>query len=97
MTTTARRAAAGHRHHQLDIDDDDDDDDDDDGGEDSDGGHKPPHSYSTLILMAIESTPHKAMMLSDIYKWLINNFPYFATAPPGMIVSRRGEVEVLMV
>lgn len=47
------------------------------------GEYKPPYSYSTLIFMAIESSPHKAMMVSDIYKWLINNFPYFATAPSG--------------
>lgn len=44
---------------------------------------KPPYSYSALIFMAIESSEEKSMMVRDIYKWIINNFPYFATAPSG--------------
>ena len=44
---------------------------------------KPPYSYSALIFMAIESSLEKCMMVRDIYCWIINNFPYFATAPNG--------------
>lgn len=44
---------------------------------------KPPFSYSALIFMAIESSPNKSLMVRDIYKWIINNFPYFEKAPSG--------------
>lgn len=44
---------------------------------------KPPYSYSALIFLAIESSPSKSMMVRDIYAWIVQNFPFFATAPAG--------------
>lgn len=44
---------------------------------------KPPYSYSGLIYMAIESSPTKSMRVCDIYSWIVQNFPFFATAPVG--------------
>ncbi|UXI16785.1 hypothetical protein NH340_JMT02728 [Sarcoptes scabiei] len=44
---------------------------------------KPPFSYSALIFMAIESSSIKCMMVRQIYKWIVDNFPYFATASTG--------------
>lgn len=44
---------------------------------------KPPYSYSALIFLAIESSPSKSMMVRDIYSWIVQNFPFFATAPAG--------------
>ena len=44
---------------------------------------KPPYSYSMLIFMAIESSPTRSMMVRDIYKWIINRYPFFLTAPSG--------------
>lgn len=38
---------------------------------------KPPFSYATLILLAINSTSEKRMTLQDIYKWIENNFPFY--------------------
>ncbi|KAH9415158.1 forkhead box [Dermatophagoides pteronyssinus] len=33
--------------------------------------------------MAIESSPTRSMMVRDIYKWIINRYPFFLTAPSG--------------
>lgn len=44
---------------------------------------KPPYTYSALIFLAIESSPTKSMMVREIYSWIGQNFPFFATAPVG--------------
>lgn len=41
----------------------------------SDG--KPPYSYIALITMALESTPNGMMTLSDVYAFIMDQFPYF--------------------
>lgn len=44
---------------------------------------KPPYSFSSLIFMAIEDSPQKALPVKEIYAWIIQHFPYFKTAPTG--------------
>lgn len=44
---------------------------------------KPPHSFSTLIFLAIESSPSKALPVRDIYSWITQHFPYYRNAPVG--------------
>ncbi|XP_069038769.1 forkhead box protein J2 isoform X3 [Lepisosteus oculatus] len=44
---------------------------------------KPPHSYATLIAMAIRSSPGKRMTLSEIYTWISETFPYYHRAGRG--------------
>ncbi|XP_072252514.1 forkhead box protein N2 [Leuresthes tenuis] len=44
---------------------------------------KPPYSFSSLIFMAIEDSPHKRLPVKDIYEWIVNNFPYYRTATGG--------------
>lgn len=39
--------------------------------------------YSSLIFMAIEDSPQKALPVKEIYAWIIQHFPYFKTAPTG--------------
>ena len=41
---------------------------------------KPPHSYAKLITMAIRESEAKQLILSDIYKWIRDNYPYYRTA-----------------
>lgn len=48
---------------------------------------KPPYSFSSLIFMAIESAPNKALPVKDIYQWIVDNYPYYQSAPAGMIAS----------
>jgi len=43
---------------------------------------KPPHSYATLICMAMQSTPLMRSTLTDIYTWITDNFAYYAFADP---------------
>nr|XP_011435457.2 forkhead box protein L2 [Crassostrea gigas] len=38
---------------------------------------KPPHSYIALISMAILSTSDRKMLLSDIYQYVMDNFPFY--------------------
>lgn len=45
--------------------------------------NKPPFSFSTLIFLAIEYAPDKALPVKEIYAWMMRNFPYFKTAPTG--------------
>uniref|UniRef100_A0A8C4Q7V5 Fork-head domain-containing protein n=1 Tax=Eptatretus burgeri TaxID=7764 RepID=A0A8C4Q7V5_EPTBU len=44
---------------------------------------KPPYSFSCLIFLAIEFSPGKRLPVRDIYSWILENFPYFASAPTG--------------
>ncbi len=41
------------------------------------GDEKPPYSYVALCAMAIHSTPNKMMTLSQIYKFITDNFPFY--------------------
>lgn len=47
---------------------------------------KPPYSFSSLIFMAIESSPEKALPVKDIYAWIVEHYPYYQTAPSGICV-----------
>ncbi|XP_051507413.1 forkhead box protein B1-like [Myxocyprinus asiaticus] len=38
---------------------------------------KPPYSYISLTAMAIQSCPEKMLPLSEIYKFIIDRFPYY--------------------
>ncbi|XP_046878193.1 forkhead box protein N2 [Hypomesus transpacificus] len=44
---------------------------------------KPPYSFSSLIFMAVEDAPDKRLPVKAIYEWIVNNFPYYRTAPGG--------------
>ncbi|XP_041842887.1 forkhead box protein J2 isoform X3 [Melanotaenia boesemani] len=44
---------------------------------------KPPHSYATLIAMAIADAPERKLSLNDIYTWISNTFPYYSRAGRG--------------
>ncbi|NXY19357.1 FXJ1B protein, partial [Atrichornis clamosus] len=43
---------------------------------------KPPYSYATLICMAMEASKKPKITLSDICKWISDNFCYFRPADP---------------
>ncbi|RZF49256.1 hypothetical protein LSTR_LSTR002877 [Laodelphax striatellus] len=44
---------------------------------------KPQYSYIGLIAMAILSSPEHKLVLSDIYQYILDNYPYFRTRGPG--------------
>ena len=44
---------------------------------------KPPYSFSILIFMAIESSPHRRLPVKGIYQWIADQFPFFRRAPSG--------------
>ncbi|XP_066979004.1 fork head domain-containing protein FD5-like [Macrobrachium rosenbergii] len=44
---------------------------------DSYGDQKPPYSYISLTAMAIWNTPERMCTLSEIYKFIMDNFPYY--------------------
>lgn len=48
---------------------------------------KPPYSYATLIKYAIENSQRKKLTLSEIYQWVIDHYPYYATAGSGWKVN----------
>lgn len=48
---------------------------------------KPSYSYSTLILLAINSSRQKKMTLQEIYKWIEDNFPYYKKCKKAWKVS----------
>ncbi|XP_038047620.1 forkhead box protein B1-like [Patiria miniata] len=44
---------------------------------DTDEHKKPPHSYISLIAMAILASPEKRLLLCDIYQYIQENYPYY--------------------
>lgn len=44
---------------------------------------KPPHSYATLIAMAIAAAPERKLSLNDIYTWISDTFPFYSQAGLG--------------
>ena len=44
---------------------------------------KPAHSYIGLIAMAILGSADRKLVLSDIYQWILDNYPYFRNRGPG--------------
>ncbi|XP_068601919.1 forkhead box protein N1 [Brachionichthys hirsutus] len=44
---------------------------------------KPIYSYSVLIFMALRNSKTGSLPVSEIYSFMIENFPYFKTAPDG--------------
>ncbi|EDW83549.1 uncharacterized protein Dwil_GK13662 [Drosophila willistoni] len=44
---------------------------------------KPQHSYIGLIAMAILSSSEMKLVLSDIYQYILDNYPYFRSRGPG--------------
>ncbi|XP_029307071.1 forkhead box protein J2 isoform X2 [Cottoperca gobio] len=44
---------------------------------------KPPHSYATLIAMAIAAAHERKLSLNDIYTWISDTFPYYCRAGRG--------------
>ena len=44
---------------------------------------KPTHSYIGIIAMAILNSKEKKLVLSDIYQWILDNYPYFRKRGPG--------------
>ncbi|XP_057311005.1 uncharacterized protein LOC130648895 [Hydractinia symbiolongicarpus] len=43
---------------------------------------KPPYSYAALIIMAMKSKSCAKMTLSEIYKWITDNFSFYKHADP---------------
>lgn len=48
---------------------------------------KPPHSYATLIAMAIGTAPGRKLSLNDIYMWISDMFPYYNRSGRGWKVQ----------
>ncbi|KAL2262189.1 hypothetical protein VTK26DRAFT_2179 [Humicola hyalothermophila] len=48
-----------------------------------DDGKKPPHSYATLIGMAILRSPQRRLTLAQIYKWISDTFSFYSATDAG--------------
>ncbi|KAF2718319.1 hypothetical protein K431DRAFT_137069 [Polychaeton citri CBS 116435] len=48
-----------------------------------DDGTKPPHSYATLIGMAILRAPNRRLTLASIYKWISDSYAFYRVAESG--------------
>lgn len=57
---------------------------------------KPPLSYATLITEAIESSAEKQLILSEIYEFVEEHYPYFRTAGQGWKVSSQSIYLILL-
>uniref|UniRef100_A0A3Q4HN26 Forkhead box I2 n=1 Tax=Neolamprologus brichardi TaxID=32507 RepID=A0A3Q4HN26_NEOBR len=44
---------------------------------------RPPYSYSALIAMAIKSAPEQRLTLSQIYRYVSDNFPFYSRSKAG--------------
>ncbi|XP_018533256.1 forkhead box protein I3a [Lates calcarifer] len=44
---------------------------------------RPPYSYSALIAMAIQSAPNQRLTLSQIYRYVADNFPFYSCNKAG--------------
>ncbi|PHH63215.1 hypothetical protein CDD81_6167 [Ophiocordyceps australis] len=49
----------------------------------TDSGHKPPHSYAQLIAMSILRSPEGRLTLSQIYKWITDNYSFYRSNDMG--------------
>ncbi|XP_062436357.1 forkhead box protein I2 [Rhea pennata] len=47
------------------------------------GAVRPPYSYSALIAMAIQSAPDGRLTLSQIYRYVADNFPFYQRSKAG--------------
>lgn len=44
---------------------------------------KPPYSYASLIMMAIQSSSERKMTLNEIYHWIMENYEWYREQPDG--------------
>ena len=58
---------------------------------------KPPYSYASLIIFAINSSVQRRMTLSQIYEWIASNFIYYKDSHTGWKASAGGVSSCLCV